>query len=109
MINLNKLDRVVNVVEKKKDVAPKPVGVAPPPEPVVVVVANPPALRITGLVWNSDKPQAIINGKILGLGNEVDGSKLIAVRQNEVDVIYAGRQFTINANQPVKNESKKSR
>jgi hypothetical protein len=54
-------------------------------------------LKITGLVWNSVKPQAIINGKIVSQGGEIDGSKLIAVRKGEIDVLYAGQQFTLSS------------
>ncbi len=87
---------VVPVVVKKKEepVKPKEVVAQPVEAPVII---NPPVLKITGLVWNSKKPQAIINGMIVAVGEVVDGSTLVAVRKSEIDVMYKGQQFTISS------------
>lgn len=60
-------------------------------EPHAVKYAAPmPQLRIQGLLWASDMPQAIINGKIVGLGDYIEGVKIVAIQKDGVTVEYGG-------------------
>ncbi|HLF18503.1 MAG TPA: hypothetical protein VI749_06365 [Candidatus Omnitrophota bacterium] len=54
---------------------PKPItDIIPnmPVQPIEVKVSTP-KLNITGLIWNSDRPQAIVNGNIVGVGDRLFG------------------------------------
>ena len=56
----------------------------------------PPVLTVTGLVWNSDRPQAIINGEVLDLGDTISNAKVISIRKTGVEVEFHGTIITIN-------------
>ena len=66
-----------------------------------------PQMSIIGLVWNSDAPQAIINGRVVSVGDTIEGAKLVAVDKSGVKVEYEGYEFYIdkNANKEQARES----
>lgn len=78
--------------EKGRPTVKKPSGVdttpAPPPIPK-------PNFRITGLIWNSPRPQVIINGQVLDIGDEVQGFRIEAINQTGVDVSIRGVTQTV--------------
>ena len=51
---------------------------------------------ITGLVWNSDRPQAIINGEVMGIGDKVQDAEIVAIHKTGIDVNFMGKFITIN-------------
>jgi hypothetical protein len=66
-------------------VAPKP---PPPPETNVVVITPPkpvpPALRLQGILMGSGKPQAIVNGQAVSVGDSVNGFRIQTISQYQV-------------------------
>jgi len=44
-----------------------------PPEDTMPEILGMPTLTITGLIWNSDRPQAIVNGNIITVGERLFG------------------------------------
>ena len=56
---------------------------------------KPPALTINGLVWNTDKPQAIINNKILGLGDVIEGATIVDINPAGTEILYEGKKFKV--------------
>ena len=60
-----------------------------------------PEMTITGLVWNSERPQAIINGKVLSVGDTWTDSqtkeeiKINRIEKTGIDVSYKGKTWTI--------------
>ncbi|MCA9404793.1 MAG: hypothetical protein KC897_13475, partial [Candidatus Omnitrophica bacterium] len=61
---------------------------APPPIPK-------PNFRITGLIWNSPRPQVIINGEVLDIGDEVQGFRIEDINKTGVDVSIRGVTQTV--------------
>ncbi|MBN1404944.1 MAG: hypothetical protein JW946_00305 [Candidatus Omnitrophica bacterium] len=59
------------------------------------VLVQPPSISILGLVWDTSRPQAIIDGKILSVGEEVSGCRLLSVERDGVKVEYKGYEFFI--------------
>lgn len=53
------------------------------------------SLKVTGWVWNSKRPQAIINGQVLNIGDTLGETKIIAIRSNGIDVLNKNRVITI--------------
>ena len=53
------------------------------------------SLKVTGWVWNSKRPQAIINGQVLSIGDTLGETKIIAIRANGIDVLNNNRVITI--------------
>ena len=54
-----------------------------------------PTLAITGIVWNTDRPQAIINGQVADVGDNFQNATVVAIRKNEIDVQFNGKISTI--------------
>ncbi|MCD4779376.1 MAG: hypothetical protein K8S27_02345 [Candidatus Omnitrophica bacterium] len=63
--------------------------------PIVDPVVTLPPLDISGLIWDTDRPQAIINNKILEIGDIVDEFKIIHIYKQGVTGHYQGKDFTI--------------
>jgi hypothetical protein len=65
-------------------VAPKP---APPPQTNVLITPPkpvPPALRLQGILMGSGKPQAIVNGQAVYVGDSVNGFRVQTISQYKV-------------------------
>lgn len=59
------------------------------PGPVIEdpeVYEPPPEARISGLVWNSDQPQAIVNGSVVNVGDDLAGWTIIDISKEGVMV-----------------------
>ncbi len=56
-----------------------------------------PRLEVTGVVWNSDRPQAIINNTVVGIGDIIENTKIkvVDIRKDAIDIIFAGKKITI--------------
>ena len=68
-------------VQGTRDKAPSPISA--------------PVMNIKGLIWNSDRPQAIVNDKIVQVGDTVNGSKILAIHGTGIDILHQGISFTI--------------
>lgn len=50
-----------------------------------------PPLDLKGLVWGTDTPQAIINGKVLKIGDTIDEVKIVTIDKTGVGVLFQGK------------------
>ena len=41
-------------------------------------------LSLSGIAWEANRAQAVINGRIVGVGDEVAGNKVVEINQNSV-------------------------
>ena len=48
------------------------------------------SLVVSGLIWNSDRPQAIINNQVVDVGDEISGFKIKAIKKTGIKVEYNG-------------------
>jgi hypothetical protein len=55
-----------------------------------------PPFTITGVIWNSDRPQAIINGQVVDVGDTVSNTKIVAIKKDGIDVLVEGVTMTID-------------
>ncbi len=96
--------KVEKVVEKKKP-TPRPTTrnsrearnkraeqakkqeVKPPPKVV------PPVLQVSGVIWNSSRNQAIINGAVVDEGDEVAQVKILKINKTRIDFEFSGKKF----------------
>ncbi len=90
-----------------KPVQPPQILMPPPPKPVVaepppVVKEEPPpreepipSLTITGVVWNTDRPQAVVNCLVVNIGDEVAGVKILNIRKTGIEVLFSGKTVTL--------------
>lgn len=56
-----------------------------------------PDLKIQGIVWGGENPQAIINGKVCKIGAVIDDAHIADINKNGVDIFFRGRKFSIPA------------
>lgn len=54
-----------------------------------------PDIIISGIIWNSDRPQAIINGKIVDIGDTVQEIQIIGIQKAGIDGLFNGREVTL--------------
>jgi hypothetical protein len=64
------------------------------PNPVAPEVSLP-ELRIQGVFWGADFPQAIINDKVVKVGDEVSGAQIVSIDKDAITVFFVNRQFKI--------------
>ncbi len=73
-------------------------------EPEAPVETGPlPALQVQGIVWGGNSPQAIINNKVVGLGDTIEGVRITGINNSVVTVSFGNRQYnfsTISALSP---------
>ncbi len=62
---------------------------------IKIEIITPPALKISGIIWNTKKPQAIINNTVVSIGDTIENSKIVDIRKEGVDIIYSEKLFTI--------------
>ena len=69
-----------------------------PSEPIEIEVEEIiplPDVKISGIIWNSDRPQAIINGRIVDIGDSILGIQITEIRKTGIDGLFHGRTVTI--------------
>jgi type II secretory pathway component PulC len=64
--------------------------------PVVEEVVLPkPDYKISGIVWNTDRPQAIIEGRIVDIGDSIEQWRIIGISRGGVEVSFKNQKFLI--------------
>jgi hypothetical protein len=82
---------------------PKPIAKAPVEAgqatvtPLVPEVIIPPSFTVAGVLWGTDKPMAIIDNKVYGVGAMIgdSGAKIHAIEKNVVTIIYKMQTFDL--------------
>lgn len=69
------------------------------PFPGPEVVAEPeivkPSFSISGLVWNTNMPQAILNGEVVSIGDVVESWTISDITNEGVEVTFQNKSFMI--------------
>lgn len=52
-------------------------------------------VRLEGIIWDEKNPIAIINDKVVRIGDEVSGAKITEIRQNEVIFDINGQMISV--------------
>jgi len=79
------------IVEHREPKNSKKVVAHKPNAPAVVV--EPPMIHLQGVIVGEDINEAIIDDKIVPLGGETEGAKVISVTKKGVVVLYKGQKF----------------
>lgn len=56
---------------------------------------NPPVLQLKGIVWGGSEPQAIINDKVVHVGDKIEGVKIKSISKEGVDAVFQGRKLHV--------------
>ncbi len=73
-------------------------GLIEPPKinPLLVGLIDPPELVVQGLVWSTTRPQAIVNDKVVTIGDEIAGAFVRQINRSGITVEYRGQEFVIS-------------
>lgn len=55
----------------------------------------PPELSVTGIVWGSARPQAIVNDQVVDIGSVIDEALVVGIGKTGVVIFYKGQNFTL--------------
>ncbi len=58
-------------------------------------------LKVQGIIWGSDRPQALIDGALYDVGETINGAKIIAINRQGVTVKVRGTTLALT---PSKNQ-----
>jgi hypothetical protein len=74
------------------DAVPAEAGSGPGTRPDAVerIPVNWPVLKLTGMIGRGQAGSAVINGQVVGIGDTVAGTKVIAIRSQGVELEYQG-------------------
>ena len=56
-----------------------------------------PALTVQGVIWGGNFPQAIINNKVLKVGDTIEGVKIKAIAKEGIIVLFEGSESAISS------------
>jgi hypothetical protein len=59
--------------------------------------SGPPALTVSGVLWGGSIPQAIINDKVVKVGDKIEKAEVISISKEGVSVLYGEQEYTINS------------
>src|SRR3989338_6373803 len=76
-----------------KSLLPKPAELAQVEAGLAAAVPPPlpPKLHVEGLLWGSPEPQAIIDGRLYGVHDDVNGATILAIDQSGVTIEHLGK------------------
>jgi len=55
-----------------------------------------PALKVQGIVWGGNSPQAIINNKVVGVGDTIEGVRITGINNSVVTVSFGNRPYNLS-------------
>ena len=61
------------------------------PKPTIAL----PKFSISGIIWNSKRPQAIINGQIVEVGDTISEIKITGIHKEGIEGLFDGKPVTI--------------
>ena len=83
--------------KEKKEKERQPVEIS---QDDTVSVAPMPSLdkfKVQGIIWGGKFPQAIINNKILSVGDSLEGLKIVNIEKVGVTLSFAGKMVSLSA------------
>ncbi len=92
-------DKIEIPKETSREATVTPGKASKPSEPVAgSSTANPPPLKISGIVWNEEPSmrRAVINGNFVTEGSAVEGVKVVEIFPTKVRFLHQGRYFEIS-------------
>ena len=57
----------------------------------------PPALKVQGIIWGGKFPQAIINDKVVKVGDTIEGAQITDIKKEGITCLFQGRQFNVSS------------
>ena len=78
-------------------------------QPQVQIETKPlPSLQIQGIVWGGGFPQAIINNKVVRVGDTIEGVRITDINKSGVIVFFGNRQYNLSTSSPITSQDLKT-
>ena len=61
------------------------------------VSTSPPSLQVQGIIWGADTPQAIINHKVVRIGDSLEGARVTAIDRRGVTLEFQGETIVVHS------------
>jgi len=84
-------DPFLSLLAKKAENIKKAVTIAAPK----IEEVKPPELSVQGLVWGKVQPQAIVNNKVVTIGDTIEEAKIVEINKNGISILYKGKIFSM--------------
>ncbi len=62
--------------------------------------------KLQGVFWGTPRPQALINRKILSVGDEIEGAKVISIKKEGVTLMLNGMEVVLKPSVPGRPKNK---
>jgi hypothetical protein len=56
-----------------------------------------PELTVQGLIWGSSLPQAIVNNKVVKVGDKIEGAEVVSIDKQGVTVLFANKEHKLSS------------
>jgi hypothetical protein len=56
-----------------------------------------PSLTVQGIVWGGAFPQAIINSKVVKIGDTIEEARIIEISKDGIIVVYGNKKYNLSA------------
>ena len=63
------------------------------PETMKPVEIKPPSLTIQGIIWGGALSQAVINGKVLKVGDTIEEAKITNISKDGIEIVFKNQTF----------------
>ena len=63
---------------------------------VLAVEVRPPVITISGLVWNTDRPQAIVNNQIVEIGDKINEWTIVTIDEEGIEIAYKDKIVVVS-------------
>lgn len=71
------------------------------------VVIPPPSLTVQGIIWGGDISQAIINQKVVKIGDTIEGAKVTDINKDGIKMIFNDQELYLSS--PATSKGKESK
>ena len=93
----NLRDPFENLLEKEKEQQQQVVQHNKPQMIMQPMKVKPlPEIKLNGVMWGGLTPQAIINNKVVKVGDIIDGMKILSISKSGIKVLYMNSEHTIS-------------
>lgn len=65
--------------------------------PTQEVSVSPPTLTVQGIIWGGLFPQAIINNKVVKVGDTIEGAQIMDIKKEGIVVSFKNRQYNLSS------------
>ena len=66
-------------------------------EPGKITETPPPSLTVQGIIWGGRFPQAIINNKVVKVGDTIEGVRITDINKDGITIFYEDRQYNLSS------------